>query len=86
MRIWFATGHEDGQRLVNINVEDDGPGIHFRLWEQVFELGYSTRKEGSGLGLHISRSLAKSLGGDVYVAESFIGWGTTFTIKLPLRL
>ncbi len=86
VRIWFATGHEDGQRLVNINVEDDGPGIHFRLWEQVFELGYSTRKEGSGLGLHISRSLAKSLGGDVYVAESFIGWGTTFTIKLPLRL
>ena len=86
VRIWFEDVHDQGQPGVRINVEDDGPGIHRRLWERIFDLGYTTRAEGSGLGLHISRSLAESLGGRVFVAESYIHWGTTFSIIMPLKL
>jgi signal transduction histidine kinase/predicted RNA-binding protein with RPS1 domain len=74
----------DGRRLIRIEVEDDGPGLHRELWERVFELGFTTRrKEGSGLGLYITRSLADALGARVQVAESFILWGSTFVIELP---
>jgi two-component system, NtrC family, sensor kinase len=79
-RPWQA----DGKDLIRIEVEDDGPGLHRELWERVFELGFTTRrKEGSGLGLYITRSLAEALGARVLVSESFILWGTTFVIELP---
>lgn len=40
--------------------------------------------EGVGLGLTISKNLAKALGGDIY-AESQIGVGSSFTLKIPVR-
>jgi signal transduction histidine kinase len=39
--------------------------------------------EGVGLGLTISKSLAKALGGDIYV-QSQIGVGSSFTLKIPV--
>lgn len=70
-----------------LRIEDDGPGIHRRLWEKIFELGYSKRDgEGSGLGLYISRSLLKEVNGSVEVESSAIGWGTVMAIRLPVRI
>jgi signal transduction histidine kinase len=40
-------------------------------------------KEGVGLGLTISKNLAKALGGDIYV-QSEIGVGSSFTLKIPV--
>jgi signal transduction histidine kinase len=40
-------------------------------------------KEGVGLGLTISKNLAKALGGDIYV-ESEIGKGSQFVLKIPV--
>ena len=40
-------------------------------------------KEGVGLGLTISKNLAKALGGDIYV-QSQIGVGSSFTLKIPV--
>jgi signal transduction histidine kinase len=39
--------------------------------------------EGVGLGLTISKNLAKALGGDIYV-QSQIGVGSSFTLKIPV--
>ncbi len=75
-----------GQIMCRISVEDNGPGIHLRLWEQIFEIGYSTRKEGSGMGLYISRSLMEAAGGKIYVADSHILSGTTFALELPCQV
>ncbi len=73
------------RKVICIEVEDDGPGIHRQLWERIFELGFTTRSEaGSGLGLYISRSLAEPMEIRVAVAESYRFWGTIFVIELPL--
>jgi signal transduction histidine kinase len=73
--------------VIQIQIEDDGPGIHRRLWERVFELGFTTRVgEGSGLGLFLSRQLLADVGGSIRVAESRIQWGTVMEIRLPISL
>ncbi len=72
------------QSVLLIHVEDDGPGIHRRLWERIFELGFTTRSEGgSGMGLYITRGLVATMGGRVYIAESAVLWGTTVVVELP---
>lgn len=84
VRLWLQI-KERPQPTILIFVEDDGPGIHRGLWERIFELGFTRgREEGSGLGLYITRSLAAALGGRVYVAESYVLWGSTFALELPV--
>ena len=69
--------------IFRIEIEDDGPGIHRRLWERVFEMGYSTRPGGSGVGLSLSRTLVENMSGRITIAESWLGWGSTFVVELP---
>ena len=73
----------DAELPVQVRFGDTGPGIHHRLWDQVFALGYSTRPGGSGLGLFIARSLVESMGGTIRVEESLIPLGTVFRVELP---
>lgn len=85
IQLWARQIQHNQRDLLQIGVVDDGPGIHRRLWEMVFELGFTTRLEGgSGLGLYITRSLVENLGGRVYVAESAVLWGSMFVVELPL--
>ena len=77
------------EHLVAIQVEDDGHGIAADKLEEIFEpfvqlsSGLTRTAEGSGLGLSISRELARLMGGDVTV-ESEVGKGSTFTLTLPI--
>jgi signal transduction histidine kinase/predicted RNA-binding protein with RPS1 domain/ActR/RegA family two-component response regulator len=79
-------GGRASQEVIRIQVEDNGPGIHWRLWEKIFDAGFTTRKDGSGLGLFISRNIVESLGGRIYVAESYINFGTVFSVDLPYQI
>ena len=73
---------------VRIVVSDTGPGIPTNMHDAVFEpfvqLGrsLSSSHEGAGLGLAISRDLARAMGGDLTL-ESQEGHGSTFTVSLP---
>lgn len=73
---------------VVIRVEDTGAGIEQQQLERIFEpftqaqSGYTREKTGAGLGLSISRRLARLMGGDVTV-ESTLGVGSVFTLWLP---
>ncbi|MEO7771452.1 MAG: ATP-binding protein [Gemmatimonadaceae bacterium] len=73
---------------VRIRVRDSGRGIAADQLERVFEpfvqvdAGFTRTQEGVGLGLAISRDLARGMGGEL-VAESVVGEGSTFTLTLP---
>jgi signal transduction histidine kinase len=68
---------------IKLRFTDTGPGIHRRLWESIFALGFSTRPGGTGLGLFVARSIAESMGGRIAVERSVIPFETTFLIELP---
>jgi polar amino acid transport system substrate-binding protein len=74
-----ATPEKD--RVV-IKVSDDGCGIEKETLEKVFEPFYTTKSDGTGIGLAICRQLILENDGEINV-ESEVGKGTTFTIKLP---
>lgn len=69
-----------GYRL--IQVRDRGPGLPPELAGRIFDPYFTTKTEGTGLGLPISRQLARDMGGDLTVA-SIPGQGCTFTLILP---
>lgn len=80
----FATVRRDG-RWLEIQVEDDGPGIAPRDRERLFERGarLDTGKPGTGLGLAIVRDVAEICGGRVELAASDDLGGLCVTLTLP---
>ncbi|CAG1010492.1 Sporulation kinase D [Anaerolineae bacterium] len=68
---------------IQTRVIDEGFGIHRRLWEHIFDFGFTTKKDGAGLGLTVSRQVTASLGGSLCVEASHIFWGTTFLLQFP---
>jgi signal transduction histidine kinase len=85
-RISLACSVTDSR--VSISVSDTGPGIPEAEQESIFEpfvqLGRSLTctRDGIGVGLAISRSLARTMAGDLTVASA-PGTGSTFTLLLP---
>jgi signal transduction histidine kinase len=67
---------------VVIEVEDNGPGVPPEVRDRIFEVFYSSRGGGTGLGLPIARQIVERHGGKIEV-DSFDGRGTTFRIRLP---
>ncbi len=66
---------------VDLYVDDDGPGISHDQRESIFEPGRTTGT-GAGLGLALSRRVARSMGGDVHVGDGPLT--TRLVITLPL--
>lgn len=67
---------------VRISIEDHGQGIDERILPKVFDPYFTTKSEGSGLGLATAYSIVKGHGGHITV-ESELGMGTTFHLFLP---
>jgi signal transduction histidine kinase len=73
---------DDGSLHVVVEVHDDGPGIEPASTERVFELFYTTKAQGTGVGLALARKFVEAHGGSLTVSSGF-GEGTTFTMSLP---
>ncbi len=69
--------------MVEFSVSDKGKGIPPEQLQRIFEPYFSTRKEGMGLGLAITRMIVEEHRGEIQV-ESRPGGGTTFFIRLPV--
>jgi len=77
------------EHLVEIAVEDNGPGIPEPRREEAFrpfhrlDEGRNLQSGGSGLGLAIARDIARAHGGDIVLSESPLG-GLKATVRLPV--
>jgi signal transduction histidine kinase len=70
----------DGQLLISIS--DTGPGIPAEKADHIFDAFYTTKPDGTGMGLAISRSIIESHGGHLWATNN-AGVGSTFYFSLP---
>jgi two-component system NtrC family sensor kinase len=73
---------EDG--LCRVAVADTGPGIGEEQMEKLFSPFYTTKSQGTGLGLAVSYGIVRDHGGEIEVLSE-PGQGTIFCVILPLR-
>ncbi|MBI5418299.1 PAS domain S-box protein [Candidatus Poribacteria bacterium] len=67
-----------------IEIEDTGIGIRKEDYDKIFDLYYTTKKSGSGLGLSISQRIIEEHNGTIEFTSEH-GKGTKFTVKLPMQ-
>ncbi len=72
-------------RALAVRFVDTGPGIPPERRAQIFEPLFTTRPDGTGLGLSTSKRIVERHGGTLTV-ESEVGVGSTFTVILPLGM
>jgi signal transduction histidine kinase len=81
--IKMQTKLSDGNVL--LSVEDNGAGIKPEDLKNIFNPFFSTKTRGTGLGLAVSKKIAKEHGGDLLI-ESVPSLGSQFTLTLPVDI
>lgn len=71
------------QRRVQIRVEDSGPGIPKDIRDRIFDIFFTTKEDGTGLGLAQVMQTAKIHKGDISIDQSDLG-GAKFEIEFPI--
>jgi PAS domain S-box-containing protein len=74
---------QDGQ--LQFSVSDTGVGLPTEKMEEIFSAFFTTKPQGSGMGLAISRSLVESHGGQLWASVNH-GGGATFHFTLPIQV
>jgi NO-binding membrane sensor protein with MHYT domain len=85
MTLGVAIAEGDDGRRLRIRVADEGDGIPSENMAQLFVHGFTTRKNGSGFGLHSCALAAKAMGGTLLAHSDGPGKGATFTLELPIE-
>jgi len=79
----IRTQREDGD-CVRLSVRDAGVGFDPQAVDKLFEPFYSTKSDGMGVGLSVSRSIIENHGGRLWAAANE-GRGATFLFSIPVR-
>jgi signal transduction histidine kinase len=74
--------YDEEENAAVICVSDTGVGMDDEAVERIFDPFYSTKDDGTGLGLAVSYGIIEGHGGDICV-ESELEYGSRFTIRLP---
>ncbi len=82
----ICTAFEPGDESFPLKIRfvDNGPGVHGQHLDKVFLMGFTTRPDGTGLGLFVSQRLIESLGGRIEIQDNVLLVGSIFRIDLPL--
>ena len=70
--------------FIEIELADTGSGVSDEIADKLYNPFFTTKPEGTGMGLSISRKIAESHGGRIY-HRSVPGSGTSFFIELPRK-
>lgn len=82
-KILLKVEREENQ--VVISVEDNGVGIPENNLSKIFSFGFTSKKNGNGIGLHSCALAAKELGGSLIAKSSGPNQGATFILTLPIN-
>lgn len=86
-RVSVRARFDDARKRMAFDVIDTGVGLSSvqveRLFERFVQVHAANQSQGSGVGLALSRSIARELGGDISVTSA-VGNGSTFTLDLPV--
>jgi signal transduction histidine kinase len=78
-----AQTREGGEAGVEFTIRDTGPGIPDRIVNEIFQPFFTTKPDGMGVGLALSRTIVESLGGHLWVEpKSRDEQGATFRFTL----
>jgi len=79
------TSQQDDNRQVLVSVADTGIGLQAEQLEQIFSTFFTSKPQGTGMGLPISRSIIEAHGGRLWAIPNS-GTGATFQFTLPSEL
>ena len=77
------TGRRDDEHVF-VKIQDTGPGMDKEVLQNMFNPFFTTKSDGTGLGMPIAKQIVHSHGGRLIV-DSKLGEGTTFTIVVPIK-
>ena len=80
-----VTARSGAPGALEIIIEDNGCGVAPEYLTRIFQLGYTTKVDGLGLGLHYSACAARELHGDLTASSPGIGSGASFLLVLPVE-
>ena len=75
---------QDGARMTKVAVRDRGPGLRGDKLDKIFQPFYTTKRDGLGMGLSISRTIIEAHGGRLW-AENNPDRGATFYFTMPME-
>ncbi len=82
-RIEITLDYDKEAKIVRMEVKDNGPGIPEEIRKKIFQPFFTTRTDGTGLGLATCLKNVQYHGGSIEV-RSKVGHGTTFVVTIPL--
>ena len=85
-RIIIRADHEPEEKMVRIEIEDNGPGLDEKTRKRIFEPFFTTKAvgEGTGLGLSVSYFIVTENHRGTMAVESTPGKGANFIVRLPI--
>jgi signal transduction histidine kinase len=83
-RVLNVRTRRDNDRAIIVEVEDSGPGIDPKLFDNIFDAFVTTKQQGTGLGLAICRTIIDRHGGRLSASSGRKG-GALFQLELPIK-
>jgi len=84
--VWIEVSNDpDNKEFARIIIQDNGSGIEEKYLTDIWKPFFTTKQQGTGIGLPEARKLIESMHGDIYLTSTY-GEGTTVTISLKKML